>query len=316
MNMRKNYITLLALIGFVFFCQEVKSQQAPQYTQYYENQLGVNPAYAGLKNRICVTAMHRDQWRGFEGSPETNVLTIHSNLNNSYVQGIGLHVLDDNLGPLTNRALGLSLSHRLTLGPGELGIGLNVGGFQRSLGEADWRPPLDPVSMDPTIPDEEGSSFVPDFGFGLHYSTSDWFVGLSSQHLHEPQFDDWGGSENKIFRTYYLMGGYSYPLTQNITLQPKTLLKADRSKLQADFTGTVRLGDRLWGGATYRYEDAVALHVGMRLIDDLRVGYSYDITTSEMSDHSDGTHEFMLSYCFRITVREDRPIEILTPRFL
>ncbi len=293
----------------------VKGQQSPQYTQYFFHTMAMNPGYAGSENRICATLIHRDQWAGLTDGPETSAATIHSNLNRRYIQGIGIHLLNDQIGPLSNQAFSLSLAHRLFVGPGELGIGLNVGGFQRSL-SGDFFPPEFPAIDDPTIPTDDGSSMVPDFGLGLYYQAANWYAGLSSQHLHEPLFDDWGGDQNIIYRVFYLTGGYNFDVTENITLRPMSLVKFDRAKVQIDVTGQAVFGDRLWAGLSYRYQDAVALHAGLRLLDQLRVGYSYDITTSEISGYSSGSHEFMLSYCFRITIREDQPIIIRTPRFL
>jgi hypothetical protein len=31
-----------------------------------------------------------------------------------------------------------------------------------------------------------------------------------------------------------------------------------------------------------------------------RIGYSYDVTTSELKNYSSGSHEIMLNYCFLI----------------
>lgn len=317
--MIKSFYTLTIFLGVLLLFLspwESKGQQAPQYTQYYENQLSINPAYAGISNKICLTAIHRDQWVGWEGSPVTNNFNAHSNLNNPYVQGVGISVLDDELGPLTNRGLSISASHRFLFGPGEMSIGLNIGGFQRSVGEEDWNPPDVDAVDDPAIPNEESSDFVPDLGLGLHYSTPDWYAGISTQHIHEPEFEDWGGPNNSIHRVFYFTGGYNYQLTQDLILQPKTLIKADRARLQTDLTATLRVGDGFWGGASYRLQDAVGFHIGANPFDDLRIGYSYDLTTSEVREFSSGSHEIMLSYCFRITLTEDQPIEILTPRFL
>jgi hypothetical protein len=45
----------------------------------------------------------------------------------------------------------------------------------------------------------------------------------------------------------------------------------------------------------YANNDAVAVLVGL-LVNDLRVGYSYDITISRLATHSGGAHEITLGY--------------------
>jgi hypothetical protein len=52
----------------------------------------------------------------------------------------------------------------------------------------------------------------------------------------------------------------------------------------------------------------------MNITDKLKVGYSYDFTTSDVKDYSDGTHEIMLGYCFNVKKRI--PVSIRNVRFL
>ena len=60
-----------------------------------------------------------------------------------------------------------------------------------------------------------------------------------------------------------------------------------------------------WVGVTYRMQDAIAPMLGYRFtnaanksIRGLKIGYSYDLTTSKIKGYSSGTHEVMLGYCF------------------
>jgi hypothetical protein len=73
-----------------------------------------------------------------------------------------------------------------------------------------------------------------------------------------------------------------------------------------DLNATMLYKKTLWFGVTFRTEDAIApligyqTHVGKEQKSMLRIGYSYDLTTSELSSYSSGSHEIMLSYCFGI----------------
>ena len=53
---------------------------------------------------------------------------------------------------------------------------------------------------------------------------------------------------------------------------------------------------RFWGGVSYRLGDAVVVMAGTELPNGLRVGISYDFTTSAIGAYSNGTVEFMLGY--------------------
>jgi len=40
----------------------------------------------------------------------------------------------------------------------------------------------------------------------------------------------------------------------------------------------------------------------MELFNGVRVGYAYDFATSDIRKNSNGSHEFMLSYCFSLSI--------------
>ena len=56
------------------------SQQDPVYTQYMNNLLTIQPAYAGNNGALNITGISRAQWIGFDGAPNTNTLTINGAL--------------------------------------------------------------------------------------------------------------------------------------------------------------------------------------------------------------------------------------------
>jgi type IX secretion system PorP/SprF family membrane protein len=74
---------------FVFLTTTVFGQQEAQFTQFTDNQLFVNPAYAGSNGMLNATALHRQQWVGFNGGPQTSTFSFHSPLNYESV-GLGL----------------------------------------------------------------------------------------------------------------------------------------------------------------------------------------------------------------------------------
>ena len=55
----------------------------------------------------------------------------------------------------------------------------------------------------------------------------------------------------------------------------------------------------MWGGVSYRVQDAVAILAGVNIpqVEGLKLGISYDVTTSAVGDHSSGSLEFMIKYC-------------------
>ena len=71
--MKKNILIILILS---LFFGVAKSQQVPQFSQNMFNKLANNPGFAGSKQAICATAIHRSQWMGLEGAPTTLNLSV------------------------------------------------------------------------------------------------------------------------------------------------------------------------------------------------------------------------------------------------
>ena len=56
-NVMKKIIILAALV----ISNLINAQQDPQFTQYFDNFLHVNPAYAGSSGMLSANAIHREQ---------------------------------------------------------------------------------------------------------------------------------------------------------------------------------------------------------------------------------------------------------------
>ncbi len=54
----------------------------------------------------------------------------------------------------------------------------------------------------------------------------------------------------------------------------------------------------VWIGFGYRSNDAFTGMLGFCFKDMLRIGYSYDFTTTDLKNYSSGTHELMLGFIF------------------
>ena len=96
------------------------------------------------------------------------------------------------------------------------------------------------------------------------------------------------------------MGGYDIELNPDITLKPSVFAKYDGTIPQVDINTNVLLQNKFWLGASYRLQDAIVILAGLEVTQNLKVGYAYDLTTSDIKSYSSGTHEVMINYCFRV----------------
>jgi len=312
--MRKRWI-FTGLAGLLI-CATSWGQQDPQLTQYMFDRVSINPAAAGAGGNICITGFGRQQWTGFAGAPKTGLLNVHG-LIAKYNLGVGLTAYRDRLGQESSTIVrGHVAYHFKNVGGGTLSVGAYGGLTGRSL-DGDWIA-VDPVAGDPSIPDNGGSQSGFDLGAGLYYTTKKVWVGISSTQLPESELID-VGIQNA--RHYYLQAGYRHALggDPNSVLIPSTLIKTDASSTQFDLSVRYLYKNQAWFGVSYRSEDAIAPMIGYQRVNDnghgLRIGYSYDVTTSEIRNYSSGSHEIMLGYCFKI----EKPIPVFeyrNPRYL
>ena len=319
-------------IALLFCCFYVVSnaQQDPQYTQWLFDKISFNPAAAGLSNMHCISAFARDQWDGFSGDPKTFMLNYEGYHEKAF-GGIGFTLYGETLGLETNTVVKFDYAYNVPMSNGDrFNVGVGLGYFSKRLGN-NWIA-IDPVSSDPVIPNNESSAGAFDLGFGVMYQrTNEFYAGLSMTHLTGA---DLSQLSIELSRHLYFMGGYNVPLgSQDLVLRTNVLAKTDFNSSIFDINANVMYSmdanTGFWGGVSFRPGDALAPMVGFEMSwmgiggasgrdqipQKIMVGYSYDVTTSEIKNYSDGSHELFITYCFNI-IANPLQNKHSNPRFL
>lgn len=318
MGMRK----IFSVLFFTFtVCFAASGQQDPQYTNNMFYKLGINPGFAGSEDAMSGTVLNRYQWAGFRDAPQTRVFCGEAGISVwGKPAGIGLNVVSDELGPEKNVLVNFSFSYKVPLTIGDLGIGVALGVFNKSV-NGDWEIPEDELGIfvtpgsDPAIPQGEASQVAFDSGLGLYLKGLKYYLGASVTHVNQApvRFSDL--STTYLVRHYYLTGGYNIKLRDPLfELRPSFLLKSDLAGWQLDLNTNLVYNDRLWGGLSYRTQDAVALLFGTELFNGLRVGYSFDLVTSAIGRYGYGSHEIFISYS--VELEKNRSKKYKSVRFL
>lgn len=318
--MKKTITTVVLFItGLVSF-----AQQDAQFSMNMFNRLAVNPAYAGMNKALCGTLLYRQQWTAFPGAPKTGLLSV--DFGEVLFGGVGLTIDQDQLGFDKTLKAKLAYSFHLPVGPGTLGIGLDAGMIQKQI-KGDFIAPDGTTTSggggtDQAIPWTGTSATTYDVGFGLYYTTNRLYVGLSSLHLPEQTLAKTGSGYDfnyKVARHYYIMAGYTFQLGQQFDLTPSVLAKSDASATQLDLNLIAKWNKMIFAGFSYRISDAMVAIVGLEKSFTPKVtakfGYSYDITTSTIKNHSSGSHEIMLGFCYKIKA-ESKQTSHMNVRFL
>jgi len=321
-DMRK--VFLLSL--FAAFFVQAQAQQDPMFTKYMFNSLAFNPAYAGSKGHMAISALHRNQWYGIDGAPSTQSFTLHTPLQNDRV-GVGFSLLADKIGPTNTLGANLSYAYRIPVGKrgGSLSIGLQAGMYNWT---ADWTQLNLQDPNDNAFAEIQPNRWLPNFGVGLYYSTKHFYIGVASPHLVEYDLRDAENIETEIYakqyRHYFGMMGAAIPLKGNaLIFKPSILIKnvgllSNFHKEQAfksigaptefDIDLSLLIYETFWIGTSFRTAleyfsdkssfDSVDIWASYYLKNGLRVGLSYDYTLTKLRQPAEGTFEVMLGYEF------------------
>lgn len=312
--MKTRHIILAATIAAAGYTP-AEAQQLPMFTHYMYNTLSVNPAYAGSRDALTITALHRSQWVNFSGAPVTQTLTMHAPLRSEHL-GVGLSVSNDKIGPTNNTSVFADFAYIMRVSSkGRFALGLSGGAniFQAKLASLQLDQQVDPVFQNNIT-----NRTTPNFGFGAYYYLPRFYAGVSVPNLLENSYSEvqqTGGNYliAKEQRHYFLIAGAVLPLGDKLAFKPTVLLKVtNAAPAQADVTASFLIMDRLLLGAMYRTGDAAGALVGIDITQQLHLGYSFDWSFGVKTfDNNAGSHELVLRYDFIFSDKR----QIHSPRY-
>ncbi len=305
---------LAAIVLLTCGAQSMFAQQDAMFTHYMYNTLAVNPAYAGSRDALTVTALHRSQWVGFSGAPTTQTITAHSPIFNNKL-GLGLSVVNDQIGPVHNTAAYVDFSYILKVDEkSKLAFGLS-GGINYMQAKLSGLQ-LDQQN-DLAFQDNIQSKLLPNFGFGIYYYRPRFYAGISTPKLLENNFktNTTSGSTNLASekRHYFFIAGTVFKLSNTVEFKPTTFVKVTMAApIEADVTASFIFNKRLLLGAMFRTGDALGVLVGYNITEQFHVGYSFDWSYGNQTfKYNQGSHEVVLMYDF---IFKDKQ-KIRSPRY-
>ncbi|MDF2438421.1 MAG: hypothetical protein K0Q95_2797 [Bacteroidota bacterium] len=291
-------IVLISALGGI----TANAQQAPMYTHYMYNTLSVNPAYAGSREALTVTALHRSQWVDFKGAPVTQTLTLHAPLRNEHI-GVGLSLSNDKIGPNHNISAFANFAYIMKVSAkSKLALGLSAGAniFQSNVNSIQ----LEGQETDPVFQTNINNHVTPNFGLGAYYYRERFYAGISAPNLLQNNYSvikvDGNTLIGKEQRHFFLIAGTVIPISSDLAFKPTTLVKVTSgAPVQADLTASFVIMKKLLIGAMYRSGDAFGGLVGVDITEQFHVGYSYDWSYGlKTAKYNQGSHEIVLRYDF------------------
>jgi type IX secretion system PorP/SprF family membrane protein len=304
LKIRILFFGLLLVVSIV----KVEAQQEPMYSQYMFNLLQINPAYAGNRTVDNITNLYRKQWVGIPGSPLTATLSWDKRKENSNV-GYGLQIYNDQLGVENTTGIQAFYSYRIAFEKSNLTFGLSGGALYYT---AEFSKSIVVDGGDPVF-QEDVRGILPTAGFGMLYSTDNWYVGLSVPALLQTKIiSSFNTITSEASHHYFLTGGYIFEASSVLKLKPSVMVKAvSGAPIEYDFNLNAWLNNTLGLGVSYRTNDSFVSMFELQISPEIRIGYAYDYTISNLKTYSKGTHELLLRYEFG----NPKVQRVLSPRY-
>jgi type IX secretion system PorP/SprF family membrane protein len=286
-------LSLLVLLLAILSTEFMTAQQDPQYTQYMYNMNVVNPAYAGSKESLSITALYRNQWSGFDGAPETFTFSAHSPIGDKV--GLGLSAIKDELGPVSETNVYADFSYTLEVGGNtKVALGVKAGATFHDVGLTDieLQDPNDPFFS------QNISNTYPNVGAGAFLYGDNFYVGLSVPNLlNSVHLDENGLKYGSETNHYFATAGYVFQVSENVKLKPSAMVKsAFDAPVSFDGNLNALFYEKFEIGVSYRLDDSFSGLVGFQVTENIRIGYAYDYITSDLSGVANASHEVILTF--------------------
>ena len=316
----------LLILGIIGLSGLSFGQQLPQYSQYQRNQYMVNPGAAGMYDFVDITLGGRAQWLGFTDAPKTSYLYGSSVLSRTKVRynpalrvsrgpirnpkvgtgklkhAIGGNVVADQYGAF--RQLKFSGTYAIHLPVSRdynLSLGTSIGISNHSFlsDKAQVLSSITGSGVDQTYANytaNGGAQNTMDIDLGMFFYSDKMFIGVSANQLTR-DLVRFGNIETNFAPGLhmYATAGWKFPLNDNLTLMPSVLVKyITPAPISIEGNLQFEYKEWLWGGLSFRNQDAMVVMAGLNVSRRFKFGYSFDYNISRFNNYSSGGHEVVL----------------------
>jgi len=294
-------------------CSIALFAQDPIFTQFYSNPVYLNPAFSGTHHCPRIVSNYRNQWPNFSGDFITTSITYDQYVD-ALKGGFGIILMSDQIAKtLNSNEASFSYSyHQHITRKFTLNFALQGTYIQKSVNRSN-------LTFGDMIHPRRGFVFstadvitaVPvnlfDFSAGILGYSDRFYIGFATHHLTEPKISLMSGSSSESFLnrrytahlgTEITLGSKSVYTEENETLSPSVLFVKQGDYQQLNVGLYYKKGNYVIG-AWYRNVDSFIVTLGVDT-KILRMGYSYDLTTSQLGAYSGGSHEISMAlklYC-------------------
>jgi type IX secretion system PorP/SprF family membrane protein len=301
----KSTALFAALTGLVI---SANAQQIPLYSHLYFAQAMVNPARSGAKGFSELVTIHRQQWQGMEGAPETSALLFNGATNKERI-GYSVYAFTDATDIVRRSGVYGHYAYHAQLAENSvLSFGIGAGYVNNTFDMASIRvknegdPFLFPANTNGTL----------DINLGLNLKVENFQLGLAAPQVLAPAItysnNYTGPVAFHLIRHYVVQTQYDLPIQKDrMTLSPLVVVRAaNHVTPQVDAGMMFNVTEYGYVGALYRSNFGASAQLGVHLTPLLTLGYAHDFSTNEYATSLGMSNEFILTYRFGDNKRNDR----------
>jgi type IX secretion system PorP/SprF family membrane protein len=307
------------------------AQQEGQYTQFMYNKTLINAGYAGARRVHSVYAIYRNQWMGFNGNPQSYLVSYDGAIGKKL--GAGLNLVNQELGVTKNQYANMMLSYGI-IQTDEMSVRVGINGAIRRYTYSLTDPNVyiqDPNDASLRQSEQTARNYF-NVGAGVYFDYKNYYVGLSVPNLNKNLISV-GVNPNSTTAAQekqhiYLMSGGLFKLKEDVEIKPSVLFKyVANAPFSLDLNLSAVFKRRFTAGVSYRYGesggvgDSVDALAFFQISDRLGLGAAYDFTISDLRKHTTGTIEAMMRYDFSPSIKnqvldkDKDPNRLSNPRF-
>ncbi len=305
------------------------AQQIGPVTQFSSDPFFYNPAAAGVENNLELVIGYRNQWTGFEGSPQTffasghkaimsstnrskdkkylkgqvqnqEMFTTHTDSKFQLKHGIGSSFGYDRFGAFSRTNFGLAYAYHIPIKEFSLAAGVSTGISRMALD------PEEAVLLESdddtysTYLTNGGSTTYLNINAGLYLYSDKYYFGYASDQLFPGMIlSNRNNTALDINTHHYLSAGLTIQLKKDLKLKPNVLYGLYSGLPNSwHFNAIADYKNIYEGGMGVRGGDAITFQLGYRFKEKLKIAYAYDVNVSSLNRYNNGSHEMMITGSF------------------
>ena len=277
------------LLG-LFYTSFQSLAQDPTFTQFYSNPVYLNPALAGSSGCPRIALNYRNQWPQLTGNYITYAAAYDTYAKN-LSGGIGIMAMHDQQGQGTIQTSMIAGTYSYYLKVNRkfrIMFGGQAAYFQKSL---DWSKLIWKIIQ------YVGFVGFFDVSAGMVGFTKNFYFGVAGHHLNRPDESMILGDSKLPIRVTGHMGatiklGQRGRYSSNTMLMPNIIYQYQNGFQQFNIGAYLKY-EAFTIGAWYRNRDAFIVSLGITT-EKFRIGYSYDLTVSQLGGVTGGSHEISM----------------------